>query len=476
MPTRSEFSLQQQLFLFWLLALAFCLALFCWAFTPLNEAELETNGAASPQPSENAPLDGGKRTLAEAPPLPFDPDKAACVLTAFSTQGMRHVTDAEPSWSLLRPGNVLVAQLVRRDPSPVAVSGAEANAIRLRYTLDAPYAKGQNAEVASGELRPLPDEAVFVSDPIPVTPYPEKGLFAPYPTALVQAFDAQGLLLAETRVVLPVSTEMGCRNCHTGPWKTADSAGISGQTANAILETHDRRNGTRLQELAERGATVDCRSCHGKQENLLHLSAAVHGFHAAMKLGGGEACGLCHASAEKGHTVFYRDLHSLWGLDCTRCHGRLEEHALALLLAEKKKGKDRANERIRGIMRAAGPELGDVARIVPRLPGVNLPNCSGCHDFVSKPDPMQATAFNKWTRTAAERYTNALDDTGNLRCPSCHGAPHALYPAENPSGDKRDVSQPLQYQKAAVPLGGSGNCAVCHTTPMAPFIHHGVVE
>ena len=165
--------LQRRLFLVWILALAVCLALFVWAFHKLDaEPPAKSGKTAEKKASEPS----GKSAVAStasgkswrAPVPPFDPDKAEYLLTAFSTQGMKHVTDAEPAWSMLRPGNILVAQLIRRGPTPAVVSGKEN--VRIRYTLDAPYADNGNSPVAQGELKPQDDGLAFASAPIAVMP------------------------------------------------------------------------------------------------------------------------------------------------------------------------------------------------------------------------------------------------------------------------------------------------------------------
>lgn len=465
-----------RLFRFWLLALGACLALVFWSFHALGPGTTASGGNAARQPVAGgagggaaAPCPGGQP--APAPVPPFDPAGARYVLTVFCTQGVRQVTDAEPLWSLLRPGNILVAQLIRRGPTPVVVSGKEADGLRLRYSLDPPYDAGENAAVARGGLTPQAEGTAFVSAPVAVMPYTAQGTFAPYPTARVEALDSAGRLLAETRVVLPVSTEIGCRNCHAGPWKRDGRAGVSALTAGNVLEAHDRHSNTQLKKQADQGETVDCLSCHGAAPGVMNISAAIHGFHATMRLKGAEACAACHPSSETGCTRFFRDFHSLWGMDCTRCHGRMEKHAVSLLRAEAEKGDIAALRRMLQLLPAA--EAKDIA---PRTPGVNLPACSACHDFVAKPNPSRATAFNTWTKSAEERYVNSLDNTGSLRCPSCHGAPHAIYPASGPNRDDRDNLQPLQYQKRAAPLGADGNCAVCHTIAMDYFVHHELVD
>lgn len=466
MSNRPRMSLQMRLFVLWAVALV-VLGLGYGRFFLHVSGENTGQEAAVPQLPEKS------RPASEKPmpatPIPFfDAEKTPYLLTVFSTEGVHLVTDAEPAFTLLKPGNLLAAQLIGRDMLPSLEQGGP-DGMNIRYILDSSYAGGINSPIAQGELPSSPRGPFFVSGPIAVMPYPEEGGFAPYPTAKVTAFDVDGAPVAETRIVLPVSTEIACRNCHAGPWKVDGKAGISRETADDILSAHDRRNGTGLTAQVKQGDTVVCRSCHSGEGELVNLSTAVHGFHATMKLGGAEACANCHASAETGVTRFYRGFHHLMGLDCTRCHGGMTDHALSLLHFEANRGKNSARVRMAQLQ----PVLTAVAEdIVPREPGKNLPHCRGCHDFRQKPDVATASAFNRWTEAESERYTQALDDTGSLRCPSCHGAPHAVHPA----GDDRDNIQPLQYQKLAAPLGKDGNCAVCHTVPMEGFSHHELPE
>ncbi len=471
---RTPSSFLKRLFSFWIGVILLTLLVIVWALASLSpKAPGRADTSKTTAASASAPSPAETQKEAPLPPATvpgFDPETAEYILTAFSPEGIHHITDAEPVFTLLSPGNFLTAQLIRRGAGPEPLS--DKDGVTLRYTIDPPHDKSLAPETASGIFTFDAQGKAFVCGPIPLLPYYEqdgKTRFAPYPTASVEARDAKGQLLAQTRVVLPVSSETGCRNCHTGPWKVDGKAGISKTTALDILKTHDRRNKTKLQEKAAKGTPVNCKSCHGGPGKEMELSAAIHGFHAEMALKGAEACGKCHPSAEKGYTHFFRDFHSLWGLDCTRCHGAMEDHALALLKAEAESGNKTAvkrMERIRPI------QVAKIADIVPRKAGVQLPQCAGCHNFKDKPDAGTASAFNAWTKTPDERFTLAKENTGALRCPSCHGAPHALYASDNPVGDGRDNIQPRQYQKLAAPLGKDNNCAVCHTMDMEPFIHH----
>lgn len=452
-------SLLKSFFAGWLLAVALFILLLFWGHTALVPPP------ASPpaQPSAtDAATNAIKVAAAPSPPIPpFDPDTAEHLITAFPLQGIQHVADAGPLINLLPPGNVLIAQVIKRDPSPELIT----EDITVHYALDAPYADGPNSGAAKGELRPADGAPAWETPPVSLLPYREKGGFEPYPTAGVEAADAEGNSLARTGVVLPVSTEIGCRNCHTGSWKTADKGGISPATAADMLAVHDRRNGTELSTMQG----VECRSCHAGGGDIPNLSAAVHGFHATMDLEGAEACGRCHPSSENGVTQFYRGYHNMLGLDCTRCHGGMSDHAISLLRFEAENGNKAAKARLEQLKPVL---VGKIDAIVPREPWVNLPRCQGCHDFKKKPDLEDSSAFNKWSADSGELFSQSWENMGVLRCPSCHGAPHAVYPAFNPSGDDRDNIQPLQYQKAAMPLGKDGNCAVCHTVPMDDFVHH----
>ena len=408
---------------------------------------------------------------------PFDPASSQYVLTVWSKNGLTQIIDPTPAWSLLPPGTVLEAQLIHRGPD-LAVAAQD---VTLRYSLDiSPQGPLQDANG-----NPLPrtgtftlkegDVSVFTTPVIPAMPYSGKGSFTPYPLVTVEAVDKAGTVLATTRTVLPMSTEMGCKNCHTGDWRVEGRAGMDTSTAGDILRVHDRINNTQLAAQAAAGNAINCTSCHSLENKTgLNLSAAMHGWHAAyMGKQGAEACASCHPSGPHSVTQFGNDLHAAKGLDCTRCHGFLEDHAISLLNHESSAGKATA-QRLAG---AIAPRLASTQdKITPRIPRVNMPSCASCHDFTTKPSSETASAFNKWTKNETELFSNSVDDSGQLRCSACHGASHALYPVENPFGRNRSNIPPVQHQQVAAPFGAFGNCAVCHNTPMDVSMHHPIVE
>lgn len=502
------------LYLAWLAALAICLLFFLWAFFALGPTRSDPPRRApegsikeSAIPREHLIL----RIDPELRPLPpFDPDSSPRLITAFSLSGLHLMDGALPFFSIREPGSRFAAQVIARDPSPKILLGE----VEVDWQLQDIWTGAANrSALRQGRLAPDADERALISEAIPLLPMvtadPEAvpqsarpgAFFAPYPTLLVRAGDAAGadsLAAAEsgdragledqgrsqeekaerskacaTRLVLPVSMEMACNACHDkgGPGEEPVSLGMDRATAMDILRVHDKRNNTRLEKAAGEKGPVDCHACHAGGDAPLkagdppNLSAAMHGFHAAMRPQGAQLCESCHASEEYGLTRFYRDFHAAWDLDCTRCHGALADHAISLLKYEAARGSRAAAARLPKVAALTSRQVQD---IVPRQPGQNLPHCSGCHDLKVKPDPDAASAFNKWTASQAERFTQALDDSGQLRCPSCHGTPHALYPAE----EEIDNLQPMQYQNLAAPLGAGGNCAVCHTVEMDYFIHH----
>ncbi|MHB8790792.1 MAG: multiheme c-type cytochrome [Desulfobulbaceae bacterium] len=431
-------------------------------------------------------------TFAEDPVPPFAMDSTEYVLLAWSNEGLRSMTDASRTWMLLPPGVTINAQLIRRGEIPeVMVDG-----VTLSYVLDPEFMNpaertdfweyaaelygrdipeniGLSGNGPSGTM--TPGENVFTADLLPVVPYPAADTFMPYPAMTITATNQAGEVLATTRVVAPESTEMGCRTCHGGSWKVQGRAGISAVTAENVLTVHDRISGTSLRKLAAMGPVL-CNRCHADSSQnapgdpeRLNLSAAIHGFHANFLAGRGAFyCILCHPADSGGATRAYRGIHRDLGLDCTYCHGEMENHAISLLQGELQLGKQHAADLLRNINPAG---FADKTEIAPRSPWVNEPDCLNCHkDFQL---PQDDTTFNQWTVGEDQLYRNRSDETGKLRCAACHGSPHALYPAVNPYNTNRDILQPLQYQGEPYPIGSNRNCKVCHTVDMEDEVHHG---
>lgn len=417
----------------------------------------------------------------ENPELKFTPDDTYILLGA-GLQGFYQSPSAQSAWSLNLPEYTLAVQLVQRDIFPVMVNSD----VRVEWELDSASNQPAKAEVPA-EAR----KGVFVYNEdsqafeaiIPATALETEGAYNPYPIFIIKAYDADNVQIAETGLNLGVAPDFGCSYCHADPQY-------------GVLQAHDTHQGTNLEKQARKGEKVQCVSCHSgvaaKDGNLvsagpaLGVSASVHAWHAPYLADSGEeACLSCHIglgkAADEGPEVwprrmFMRDVHLQRGLSCVACHGTLEDHALALLLAEKQAGQSMAAAAIERIQPRA---VASVDEINARMPWVQEPDCASCHDFQTKPNFETASAFNKWTDHVgddAALFSVRTDGTGQIRCISCHGAPHAVYPSRNAIGSERDNLQPVQYQQDPRPLGGEGNCAVCHTMPMEFPPHHDLVE
>lgn len=415
------------------------------------------------------------------------------VLLAWNDLGMHCISDSDPWFVILPPANTLEAQLIQRGPVPVLVT----ENVVLSYQVEAGFENpakhvdfwkysqsifgttvpeniGLSGNGMSGNFKLNAENSSFIADKIPVVPYPDTEQYNPYPVFEVVAKDAQSnQVLARTRVVAPVSTEMGCRNCHGGEWRWNSASGLSETTAMNVLAAHDRLSGTNLLTEAKSGNPKLCQSCHadpalgakGKPE-LLNLSAAIHGWHANyLAKDGAAACALCHPANPTGNTRCSRGIHNSVGVTCVNCHGNFQEHALSLLQAESEKaGAARLMQHLQPV------QVTTIAEINPRTPWLKEPDCLNCHVDFEKP-VSGASGYNQWTESPEDLYRMRTDNVG-VRCSACHSSPHAEYPARNAYGENRDNLQPMQYSGKPFPIGTDFSCEVCHTQKMTDPIHH----
>ncbi len=429
---------------------------------------------------------------------PFDAQNDDYVLLAWNNLGMHCISDSNRNWILLPPANDLFGMLVKRGSQPELLTEGITISYAVEKGFEHPaeqtdfwkYAKsffgvelepgiGLAGNGVSGPMHNAEGMPFFEAKLIPVVPYPDNGGYMPFPMFTVEAHDAaSGNLLAQTKVVAPTATEMGCRSCHGGPWIVEGLAGISDETGQDVIATHDRMSGTDLVARAEAGKPVLCQSCHpdpvlgskGDPENypgLLNLPAALHGLHANYLAGyGEEACHMCHPNRPDGPTGCLRGVHKE-SLVCTDCHGYLEDHALSLLKREKEDGKPFADR----LMANLTPRTVDsVDKINPRTPWMQEPDCLTCHEEFEQ--PQKTNAYNTWTEGGAKLYRNRNDDMDAVPCIACHNSPHSTYPATNAYGKDRDNMQPLQYMGVAQTIGANGQCSVCHKEAMDYPAHH----
>jgi len=433
-----------------------------------------------------------------APDLPglgilIPPKSQDYTLLVWNDTGMRCISDNDRYFALFPPGNTLQAQLIKRgDPPQLQKSGLKIT-YEIQPGFDNPAAQidfwkfaqanyglklkdnlGLDEFGLKGEMKFDEARALFYAPNLPAAPYDHKGKFFPYPAFTIRALDYHtGEILAETKVIAPVSAEMSCSRCHGGTPGGKTGPGLSSETAANILLIHDRNEGTKLLKNALSGKPSLCQSCHADHAlgkagapAVLNLSAALHGWHANyMFYPASQACLLCHPGGDTGYTRCLRGLHRKLPGGCVRCHGSIELHAISLLNYEADKP---AAQRLLANLHTA--EKLPPQQINPRQPWQNEPDCLNCHLHFNRPD-SNAAAYNRWTGGKDELFRRRADNAG-LACPACHNSPHAEYPALNPYGPNLDVIQPLQYMNAPYPIGANKNCKVCHTVQYEEALHH----
>lgn len=401
----------------------------------------------------NPPTDLAVIPASEATtPAPFDPDTAEYALVAWADQGMRFYAQSE-RFTLLPAGNMIRAQLILRDNAPEIIT----EDVDITYSVE----PGFNGDNLTGSLDVHEDAGRFEGRMM-IHPFKDNQ-FEPLPIITLEARNSDGDVLATTKVTAPTSDQMGCRNCHGGPWNM-DGAGIATSTADNILETHDRMNNTNHVERAKKGPIL-CVECHDDpaqnaegSNSRPSLSTAIHGTHAVFLAGrdAENSCLMCHPK----NTL--RGQHNEIALECSNCHGSMEDHAISLLKGEQAMGKKGADKLLKLLTPRA---VGTQAAINPRIPWENEPQCLTCHvDFAA---PETDNGFNSWSEDKSTLYSVNTDEIGAIHCAACHGSPHAIYPATD-----RDNMQPMQYMGTAQSLGANGTCTVCHIDEMSDAIHH----
>ncbi len=459
-----------------------------WALASYIVQEL--NGI-NPQDTANLVIDA-KELPVTIPP--FDKEKDEYVLLAWNNLGMHCISDSDPFWILLPPANDLYAQLVKRGDSPEIITEGVEISYQVQEGFEYPEKQVQfwnyadkllGANLApgvgvgglkvSGLMNLEEDHAAFTAPFIPVVPYPEDGSFNPFPIFTITAKDKEtGEILMTTKTVAPTSTEMGCKNCHGGGWRVASVAGFTDETSLDVLAAHDKNSGTNLVERATNGEPMLCQSCHADpvlgtkgDPELLNFPAAIHGWHANFLTDreGMDACVACHPSRPDGPTQCFRSHHSEF-MDCTSCHGTMEDHSLSLLKHELEAGKKGAARLMENLQARVVDSVEDIN---PRIPWMNEPDCLNCHEDFDMGSTTDA--FNTWTAGGDELFRNRHDQMEAMMCAACHSSPHAVYPATlNKLGENRDSIQPLQYQGNDRPIGN--DCTVCHTVQPDFEGHH----
>lgn len=348
------------------------------------------------------------------------------VALGFNNLGMHCMNPDYSEIMVLPPFNNLHAQVLRRGPEPDIIDAD----VTVRYSFPTnthsadksnfwQYPQpllgnpapdiGLTGKGLSGTMSPTTDRD-WVATGIPIIPIDDSGRENSFPLAVITV-ELNNQVVAQTRAVVPTSTEMSCNLCHNTP-------NIS--TSQDILRAHDRLHGTTLVN----ETPVLCAKCHSDnalglpgQAGVSSLSSAMHTAH-APRMGAISIPNSCYACHPGVRTQCQRDVHAANGTTCTSCHGDMTA-------------------------------VGNPAR----NPWVDLPRCDSCHSRAGFQFEQPGKLFQ-----------NSVGHGGVL-CAACHSSPHAITPAT--TGLDNVQSNLLQGH-----AGKIDTCSVCHTVqPSEPFFH-----
>ncbi len=435
---------------------------------------------------------------------PPNASSGSYTLLAWNDLGM-HCMDGDYSvFSILPPYNNLHAQLVDKTNNGVVTQGVtltyeamadpdgSINSISSTKTNFWDYVEdffgvvlGPDMGLAGNKApsavpQPLALDAtskMFKAEGIPITPVDDAFRKNFYPMVKVVARDTAGNALAQARVVLPVSDEMSCANCHaatSGPDARPAAGWLSDPNKEVewkknILALHDQKQlgnskftaalatkgylASGLLDTATSGKAILCASCHASNAlpgtgvaGVKPLTEAIHSHHAMVKDAGTRqpldsitnrgSCYQCHPGSEtkclRGAMGNAVDAGGKATMDCQGCHGTMS----------------------------------NVGR-TGRVGWLDQPNCQACHhDGKRELSAVSSTGLlKKWVDTRYATNANApatgfslyrfSSGHGGLQCEACHGATHAEYPSSHRNDNVLSID--VQGREGTV-----GECASCH--------------
>jgi len=441
-------------------------------------------GAIAPVPVSNAPLASGKYAL-----------------VAWSELGMHCIDGKDYSvFSVLPPYNVIHAQLIKKGDPPVPITSGVT--ITYQATPDTTGSVNSSSSkktnfwkyVATLFLVSVPPETGLAGYPtqsktpaqltynstegyweavgVPTVPYDDKKVWNPYPMAKLVARDTSGNVLAMASIVLSVSDEMSCKECHgsnTDPNAMPASGWVNNpdpgrDTKLNTLKKHDDRfqisqylpqlksmgwnYKSTLYQTAVSGTPVLCAACHSDNalglpgiSGIGSLSSDMHTLHGPqVYIPTGNtldqnsttddlsSCYLCHPGPS---TLCKRG--AMNATLCSNCHGNVTNVGVST-----------------------------------RNPWIIEPACQMCHNTSQR----YTSAFDtngEWRQTTDTTFATNPDvpvsgadlyrfsmGHGNVFCSACHGSPHA----EFPTLQANDNVYPTQLQGYAAKIT---ECSVCHS-------------
>jgi hypothetical protein len=322
----------------------------------------------------------------------------------------------------------------------------------------------------------------FTSQGIAITSVDDFGRFNSYPLMRVQAVDIKsGQVIGTTDAVVPVSTEVDCRDCHAlgqvgsdpdartdGPSfidvAPADRVDVEAAAKHNILVLHDFKHETGF---VAANQPVLCASCHrsnalaevggpGGIEAVDNMSSVMHGFHGRLQVDNlGELI-----RDDDGEPILINPLAMSGKLplivtgegipmeqNCFNCHpGKITQCFRGAMFTAGQKCDD-----CHGGMLAMGGEF-ELATGGIREPWADEPKCSSCH-----------SGHGDDTVAAFTLYRNSLDNHAGIACEACHGSPHAIWPNRDPNANDNVTAIQLQGHAGTI-----RECTVCHDNNSFP--------
>jgi len=353
----------------------------------------------------------------------------------------------------------------------------------------------------------------FTAQGIPITSVDDAGRLNSYPLMRVQAVGVgTGEVLATTDAVVPVSTEVDCRDCHTKGQVGADQAarealGIPGAPVflepaspnRPDIEAAAKHNILALHRFKHPGPEASlptdrpvlCASCHrsnalaevggpGGNPDRDSMSRVMHGFHGRLQV---DDSGALVRDQNTGEPVLVEPSAMLGNnppaqlipvgenipmeQNCFSCHpGKITQCFRGAMFTAGQKCDD-----CHGDMLAMGGEFQlNTDAGGTREPWADEPKCSSCHTGHGD-DPVGAVAYDpldpaatpienadsRFAENPDTLYRNSLDSHAGIACEGCHGSPHAIWPNRDPLANDNVTATQLQGH-----AGTLRECTVCH--------------
>lgn len=337
------------------------------------------------------------------------------LILAYNDSGMHCIQDDYSDFMILPPANTVRIQIFEKgiDKAKLIDSG-----IIVKYKINNNttsvdksnfwnYAKdygydlklneGITGNYLNGVCELSKDKNYYEAKSIPVTPFNDKSnVRNPYQIMTVTVIDemTKEVLAQEDSIVVPVSDEMSCSNCHGKE-----------DTYKNILKAHDRKEKTNFYSDLNENKRHKCNDCHSDNalgasgiQGVPSLSLAIHGFHAStMGMSDLEnTCYNCHPGTE---TQCNRGAMYKAGITCSdsKCHGDIENVAQSL--------KD------------------------GRKDWIDEPKCSNCHGelYIINDNQLYREAY-------LQNGPEGMN--GKVKCATCHNSPHAEWISSLPQDNE----------------------------------------